>query len=219
MSDDTDSGDSGDIARAWIEAASDTTVVARALIEADSGNTVVVARALVEAARGDNNDGNTGDELFNMNASGPAVVWPDGDHIATVHPHVMSGVDGDAFAVLVAAAPTVIRELCDEVERLRRDLQREKVAHGETVDQRDRAEEWADKLAYAVAPIDVIGEHSSGNSPWGNALDLVTPDAEVKRLRRELEAAVLRSIEARNPGIDMDEVRYTLLQRGGVHPS
>lgn len=31
--------------------------------------------------------------------------------------------------------------------------------------------------------------------------------AEVERLRHELDAAQLRSIEARNPGIDMDEVR------------
>ena len=32
-------------------------------------------------------------------------------------------------------------------------------------------------------------------------------EAEVRQLREQLDAAQLRSIEARNPGIDMDEVR------------
>lgn len=41
------------------------------------------------------------------------------------------------------------------------------------VDNRDRAEEWADWLAYAVAPVEVIGEHSSHNSPWENALAIL----------------------------------------------
>ena len=41
----------------------------------------------------------------------------------------------------------------------------------ELIDQRDRAEDAADALAYAIAPMDVIGEHSSGNDPWANALE------------------------------------------------
>jgi len=41
----------------------------------------------------------------------------------------------------------------------------------EALRERDEAEEWADRLAYALAPIEVIGEHSSGNNPWQNALD------------------------------------------------
>ncbi len=39
---------------------------------------------------------------------------------------------------------------------------------------------------------------------WDVAVGLV---AEVRRLRAELDQAQLRSIEARNPGIDMDDVR------------
>lgn len=35
------------------------------------------------------------------------------------------------------------------------------------------AEEWADRLAYAIAPVSVIGEHSSANNPWMNAFELV----------------------------------------------
>lgn len=67
-------------------------------------------------------------------------------------------------------------------EKHARELDR---ALGETIDDRDRTEEAADKLAYAVAPIEVIGEHSSMNCPWQNALDLITPMAEVDQLRQE----------------------------------
>lgn len=38
--------------------------------------------------------------------------------------------------------------------------------------------------------------------------------AENERLRAELDAAQLRSIEARNPGIDMDTVRAERAQSG-----
>lgn len=59
---------------------------------------------------------------------------------------------------------------------------------GETIDDRDRAQDAADKLAYAIAPTEVIGEHSSENNPWKNALEHVTPLAEVKPLRSQLVA-------------------------------
>jgi hypothetical protein len=45
-----------------------------------------------------------------------------------------------------------------------------------TIQQRDDAEDWADRLAYAIAPMDVIGEHSTANSPWQNALDYLDGD-------------------------------------------
>ena len=41
----------------------------------------------------------------------------------------------------------------------------------ELIDERDDAEDWADRLAAALAPADVRGEHSSANNPWQNALD------------------------------------------------
>lgn len=44
---------------------------------------------------------------------------------------------------------------------------------GEEIDNRDAAQDWADRLAYTVAPISVIGEHSSGNNPWANALEIL----------------------------------------------
>jgi hypothetical protein len=38
-----------------------------------------------------------------------------------------------------------------------------------TIDERDTAQEWADRLAYAIAPVKEIGEHSNLNNPWANA--------------------------------------------------
>lgn len=39
--------------------------------------------------------------------------------------------------------------------------------------ERDEREEWADRLAYAIAPVEEIGEHSSSNNPWQRALDFL----------------------------------------------
>lgn len=42
-----------------------------------------------------------------------------------------------------------------------------------------------DEFAATVAPTEVIGEHTPYNNPWRNALDLITPMAEVDALRQE----------------------------------
>lgn len=49
----------------------------------------------------------------------------------------------------------------------------EERAHGNTIDQRDRCEEVADELAARIASITGvdIGEHSSANCPWHNAIE------------------------------------------------
>src|SRR5688572_21322360 len=80
---------------------------------------------------------------------------------------------------LIAAARLVDQEihaLRDEVERLRWALTSASVEHERQMEQalreRDEAQEWADRLAYAIAPQSVIGEHSSLNNPWQNALDV-----------------------------------------------
>jgi hypothetical protein len=89
------------------------------------------------------------------------------------------------------AVPAIVRRLLDaeaEVTRLCIEHDRDL---GSVIDERDRMHDVADSLAYAVAPIEVIGEHSSDNDPWENALDLITPHAEVERLAArvaELEA-------------------------------
>ena len=41
----------------------------------------------------------------------------------------------------------------------------------EVIAQRDDAEAWADRLAAAIAPADVLGEYTPDNDPWVNALD------------------------------------------------
>ena len=47
---------------------------------------------------------------------------------------------------------------------------KEERQHEHTISERDRFCDWADKLAFAIGGDD-IGEHSSENNPWQNALD------------------------------------------------
>ncbi|MFI2354757.1 hypothetical protein ACH5AG_08720 [Streptomyces anulatus] len=78
------------------------------------------------------------------------------------------------------AAPVIsghLAALLAEVERLRID--------------RDVCRDWADTLAYKVAPVEVLGRHGEeGKYPWGDALELLTPAAEVDALEAR-HAAVL----------------------------
>ncbi|MEU6397822.1 hypothetical protein ABZ867_12680 [Streptomyces cinnamoneus] len=78
----------------------------------------------------------------------------------------------------MATDPTVA-----ELTELRTKLEIAERLTDELIQERDRVEDMADKLAYAIAPIEAIGEHSSENCPWQNALDLVTPIGEVDELR------------------------------------
>jgi len=69
-----------------------------------------------------------------------------------------------------------------ELEGLERSLE-------QTIIARDNAEEWADKLAYTIGGED-IGEHSSCNNPWANALDIsVQLLTELEQLRKVRHAA------------------------------
>ena len=61
----------------------------------------------------------------------------------------------------------------EEIDKLRRDLADERSSHAGTIDQRERAEAAADRLAYAAFGIDDIGEHTSVNCPWANAAELL----------------------------------------------
>lgn len=60
----------------------------------------------------------------------------------------------------------------------------------QVIEERDAYHDWADKLAYAIAPQEWIGEHSSANSPWENALEYAhdpracLPVAQVEALRK-----------------------------------
>lgn len=113
---------------------------------------------------------------------------PTGFACCTAHPVA------DAGAALVA-----------EVHRLQSELGKEQRLHGGTIDERDRAADAADRLAYAVAPETVIGEHTADNSPWANAAELITSAAEVEKLRAELadqasDVALLRALKS--AGVD-----------------
>ncbi|MEV4383786.1 hypothetical protein, partial [Streptosporangium sp. NPDC049644] len=57
--------------------------------------------------------------------------------------------------------------------------------------ERDDYHDLLDRFAYSVAPVEVIGEHSSANDPWANALEIVTPAAEVDRITSACMAAEL----------------------------
>lgn len=110
-----------------------------------------------------------------------------------------------------------------EVDRLRAALAKEERLHGDTIDDRDRAQDAADKLAYAVAPEGVIGEHTADNCPWTNALNLITPKAEVRRLRaRQLTPseynAAWHAVEgtAGEEGADPGTVLHAVLDRLGI---
>lgn len=52
------------------------------------------------------------------------------------------------------------------------DIKKLEIELGEEIDKRDKTEEWADNLAAILAEIvgEKIGEHSSANNPWSNAL-------------------------------------------------
>ncbi|MFE9906461.1 hypothetical protein [Streptomyces achromogenes] len=82
------------------------------------------------------------------------------------------------------------------------------------------AETAADTLAYAVAPPAVIGEHSAVNDPWANALDLITPMAEVDALRTKLsdleERTEQRRIRLAAAEADLLAVRGLLSPAGGA---
>jgi transcriptional regulator with XRE-family HTH domain len=77
-----------------------------------------------------------------------------------------------------------VTELKQERDQLKAKLSREEGQHMNTVDQRDMTEQFADRLSSGIAEIE-IGEHSSANNPWAEAItaieefDIAVHDAEV----------------------------------------
>lgn len=104
-----------------------------------------------------------------------------------------------AAAIAADPSPACTAEHCDR-------------ACEDVIAERDRVEDLADQLAYAVAPAEVIGEHSSANSPWQNALDILrerpapSPAEEaVKRVE-----AVIEFVDACAVGISrLNAAAYT----------
>ena len=77
------------------------------------------------------------------------------------------GIDWDKWhdAAEILASQEQWRRVAGELERSEREL----------AEQRDHAEEWADKLAEAIALHfrEDIGEHSNLNNPWARAHNLI----------------------------------------------
>ncbi len=116
-------------------------------------------------------------------------LWPPHDtHGGTCgHPHIYDGGCAvcrcgdrpealDALLNFLAADALAGAPTPAEIDRLRAEnamLAKASADAERALDQvmaeRDHAQEWADKLAYKIAPIERIGEHSSGNDPWWNA--------------------------------------------------
>ncbi|WP_433520079.1 hypothetical protein ACQP2T_63805 (plasmid) [Nonomuraea sp. CA-143628] len=88
--------------------------------------------------------------------------------------------------LIVSDALKGAEDLLAEVDRLTAALANEEQTTDRLIGERDDMEKLLNTFAYTIAPEEVIGEHSSGNDPWANALDLATPAAEVDRLKAEL---------------------------------
>lgn len=69
----------------------------------------------------------------------------------------------------------VVRRQAHEIDKIQASEFREVESHSNTIDQRDHNEEMANKLAAAIAGhfrVE-IGEHSSANCPWSEALGVM----------------------------------------------
>ncbi|NGM56527.1 hypothetical protein G5C63_19670 [Stenotrophomonas pavanii] len=101
----------------------------------------------------------------------------------------------------------------------------EERAHGETIDQRDRYHEVADELADHIARITGvdIGEHSSANCPWQNAIDAAEEykPAQAVDLDQFRPAVCAMGLYAEEPE-DVDEAKRLMAlldsHTAGGHP-
>ena len=102
-----------------------------------------------------------------------------------------------------------------EIERLRGRLAEEDRAADQLISERDHAEGMADKLAAALATmLDVdIGEHSSANCPWTEALEAFEERAPVQPSDALMQRAMglILAIDENDPN-DMAADGITLAQ-------
>ncbi len=100
----------------------------------------------------------------------------------------------------VSGDPAAVARLERRAATAEQALAVEERAHEATLARVEELEDTADALAYAIAPMEVIGEHTSSNDPWANALDHayagdVGTDPEVderRRAAREAHADAMR---------------------------
>lgn len=106
----------------------------------------------------------------------------------------------ERFEAAVRVADYHSRTLLAEVHRLRKAARDYDRSLDEVIGERDYAQSMADKLAAAIAPEDVLGEHSDGNFPWQNALDWAAEkERAFEALRKELaDTAMMRDFYQRS---------------------
>jgi hypothetical protein len=102
-----------------------------------------------------------------------------------------------------------VQSMYQDLQQAQQQLARETRVHNETVEERDRATDMADKLAQMIATEDMVGEHTGMNDPWQNTLDLwreLAGDSdslatEIRRGRAELDdTARMRDFHALSAG-------------------
>ncbi|WP_018502922.1 hypothetical protein [Parafrankia discariae] len=103
----------------------------------------------------------------------------------------MPELDLDAIDRRIAMLD-MTRRLIAEVRRLRSQVTKAERAEELAIEDRDRYHEWADRMAYAIAPREVIGEHTTGNNPWRGAIE------EAGRLRAQVAELQAELVAARN---------------------
>ena len=98
-----------------------------------------------------------------------------GEHLELTH--IWKDQSGNVVAKLYGGV-SLIPEIAKRQARI------EELEASETalINERDNYHDWADRLANAIAAHvgEEIGEHTSANSPWANALELI--DAETEEL-------------------------------------
>lgn len=78
----------------------------------------------------------------------------------------------------------------------------DEAALDQALQERDDAQEWADRLAYSIASMEVIGEHTSLNNPWQNAFDFAARAPERDGLAERVVAAPEEMIDGEGDAWD-----------------
>ena len=97
-------------------------------------------------------------------------------------------VSGDQVRAIIDRLRAAEAERDELKARLKHDYEEHEQSDLEMIRERDRLEEVADALAYAIGTEEEIGEHSNLNNPWENALELVAQiQAERDAYKAKLE--------------------------------
>ncbi len=94
----------------------------------------------------------------------------------------------DALRAELKAMAEKVQEVAERNKALEEAVNKDDHDHGLTIGQRDRAEKFSDDLSAEISRISgvSIGEHSSINCPWQNALKLAADVPEFSDLYRRI---------------------------------